>query len=165
MRPCEDERLCLEAQVHYYDLLCPEETAVPASVRRHVAACPVCRENMRRLRESLMEAECPARPAGAWQDETVEALAQQFQLLDERVTCSQVKPRLPELALNSPQIRKLSRVPGQGAGAAAHASRDRGARRLRSRDCLPCGQGPRCGGRRVCVPRQRAGSARCVRRS
>ncbi len=105
MRSFEDERLCQEAQVHYYDLLCQEEAAVPAVVRRHVATCPMCQEEMRRLREALFEAQRPASAAGAWQDETIEALAQQFQLLDERVTCSQAKPLLPELALRSPQIR------------------------------------------------------------
>ncbi len=105
MRSCEDERLCQEARVHYYDLLCQEEAAVPAAVRRHVATCLVCQDQMRRLRETLFEAQRPASAAGAWQDETVEALAQQFQLLDERVTCSEVKPLLPELALESPQIR------------------------------------------------------------
>jgi ketosteroid isomerase-like protein len=105
MRSFEDERLCQKAQVHYYDLLCQEEAAVPAAVRRHVATCPVCQEQMRRLREALFEAQRPASAAGAWQDETVEALAQQFQLLDERVTCSEAKPLLPELALESPQIR------------------------------------------------------------
>ncbi|MCL5282972.1 MAG: hypothetical protein M1376_24065 [Planctomycetes bacterium] len=105
MRSCEDERPCQEAQVHYYDLLCQEEAAVPAVVRRHVAICPVCREKMRRLRETVLEAERTTGPAGAWQDETIEALAQQFQLLDERVTCSEVRPLLPELALESPQLR------------------------------------------------------------
>jgi hypothetical protein len=105
MRSCEDERLCQEARVHYYDLLCQEEAAVPALVRRHVATCLLCQDQMRRLRETLFEAERPASATGAWQDETVEALAQQFQLLDERVTCSEAKPLLPELALESPQIR------------------------------------------------------------
>ena len=105
MRSFEGERLCQGAQVYYYDLLCQEEAAVPAVVRRHVVTCPVCQDQMRRLRETLFEAQRPASAAGAWQDETVEALAQQFQLLDERVTCSEVRPLLPELALPSPQIR------------------------------------------------------------
>ncbi len=105
MRSCEDERLCQEAKVHYYDLLCQEEAAVPAPVRRHVVTCPVCQDQMRRLRETLFETQRPARAAGPWQDETVEALAQQFELLDERVTCSEARPLLPELALGSPQIR------------------------------------------------------------
>jgi hypothetical protein len=104
MRSFEDERLCQQAQVHYYDLLCQEEAAVPAVVRRHVATCPVCQDRMRRLRETLFEAQRPA-GAGARQDETIEALAQQFQLLDQRVTCSEARPLLPELALASPQIR------------------------------------------------------------
>ena len=105
MRASEGERLCQEAQVYYYDLLCQEEAAVPPVVRGHVAACPACQDQMRRLREALSEAQGPASAAGAGQDETIEALAQQFQLLDERVTCSEAKPRLPELAPASPRIR------------------------------------------------------------
>jgi Zn-finger nucleic acid-binding protein len=105
MRPSEGERLCQEAQVYYYDLLCQEEATVPTVVRRHVATCPACQEEMRRLREALFEAQHSPSAAGAWQDETIEALALQFQLLDERVTCSEAKPLLPELALASPRIR------------------------------------------------------------
>jgi hypothetical protein len=105
MRSSEGERLCQEAQVYYYDLLCQEEAVVPEAVRRHVAACSACLDQMRRLREALFEAEHPPGGAGVCQDETIEALAQQFQLLDERVTCSEAKPRLPELALAWPQIR------------------------------------------------------------
>jgi len=105
MSPSEGERLCQEAQVHYYDLLSQEEAAVPAVVRRHVAACPACREEMRRLREALLEAQHPPDSARARQDETIEALAQQFQLLDAHVSCSEAKPLLPELALASARIR------------------------------------------------------------
>ena len=105
MRSSEGERLCQEAQVYYYDLLCQEEAAVPAVVRRHVATCPACQEEMGRLRGALFEAQRPARAADTWQDETIEALAQQFQLLDQRVTCSEAKPLLAELALASPRIR------------------------------------------------------------
>ena len=70
MRSSEDERLCQEAQVYYYDLLCQEEAAVPPVVRRHVATCPACQEQMRRLREALFEAQGPATPPAAGQDET-----------------------------------------------------------------------------------------------
>ncbi len=104
MRPSGGERLCQEARAYYYDLLCQEEAAVPALVRHHVSTCPACQEEMGRLREALLESQRPA-GAAAWQDETIESLAQQFQLLDERVTCFEAKPRLPELALASPQIR------------------------------------------------------------
>ena len=105
MRADEGRRLCREAEVHYYDLLGPDEAAVPESVCRHVAACPACQEQMRRLREALFEAQRHPGPARSGDDETIEALAQQFQLLDEHVTCADVKPFLPKLALASPQIR------------------------------------------------------------
>jgi hypothetical protein len=105
MRADEAKRLCQEAQVYYYDFLCQDDTAVPESVSRHIAACPACQEQIRRLREALFEAQRDPSPAGSWDDETIEALAQQFQLLDEHVACSDVKSFLPELALPSPRIR------------------------------------------------------------
>jgi hypothetical protein len=105
MRADEGNRLCQEAEVHYYDLLGPDEAAVPESIRRHVAACSVCQEQMRRLREALFEAERPRSAARSGDDETIEALAQQFQLLEEHVTCAEIKPFLPKLALATRQIR------------------------------------------------------------
>jgi hypothetical protein len=105
MRASGGKRLCQEARVYYYDLLCPDEAEVPPSVRQHVATCPVCQEQIRRLREALLDAERNPSPVGSWSDETVEALAEQFQLLDEHVTCSLAKPCLPELAMASPRIR------------------------------------------------------------
>ncbi len=105
MRASEGERLCQEAQVYYYDLLCQEEAAVPAVVRNHVSTCAACRDQMRRLSEALSEVQSPSSATGASRDETIETLAQQFQLLEERVSCSEAKPLLPELALASSRIR------------------------------------------------------------
>ncbi len=105
MRADEGNRLCREAEVHYYDLLGPDEAAVPESICRHVAACPACQEQMRRLREALFEAERSRDGTCSGDDETIEALAQQFQLLEEYVTCAEVKPFLPKLALPALQIR------------------------------------------------------------
>lgn len=105
MRADEGKHPCQEAEVYYYDLLCPDEAAVPEPVRRHVAACPACQEQMHRLREALFEDQRDPGPSRAWDEETIEVLAQQFRLLDQQVTCSDVKPFLPTLALASPQIR------------------------------------------------------------
>jgi len=105
MKADDGRRLCQEAQLYYYDLLCPDGAAVPESVSRHVSTCPACQEQVRRLREALLETQRESDPMGSCEDETVEALAQQFQFLDERVTCSEAKPFLPELAKASPQIR------------------------------------------------------------
>ncbi len=105
MRASDGKRPCQEARVYYYDLLCPDEAAVPPVVRQHVATCPFCREQMGRLRETLFEEEREPRGSRAPEDETIEALAEQFRLLDERVTCSDARPCLPQLALATPQIR------------------------------------------------------------
>ncbi len=105
MKAEEESRLCQEAQVYYYDFLCRDEAAVPEPVRRHLAACPVCRERLGRLREALFQAQRAPGPADREDDETIEALAQQFRLLDERVGCTEVKPFLPELLLPSPRLR------------------------------------------------------------
>jgi hypothetical protein len=105
MRPDDGERLCQEAQVYYYDLTSQDEAAVPDAVRRHVAACPACQEQVRRLREILLEAEQGPHPTRTRDGETIAALARQFQLLDEHVACSDVKPFLPKLAMALPQIR------------------------------------------------------------
>lgn len=105
MRASDNARLCQEAQIYYYDLVCPEEGAVPASVRRHAAACPVCREQIRRLREVLCQSQESPRRAGSGRDETIEALTEQFRLLETHVTCADAKPYLPELAAAAPAIR------------------------------------------------------------
>jgi hypothetical protein len=105
MRASGGRRLCQEARVYYYDLLSPNEAVVPESVRRHVARCPVCREQMGRLRDTLFEAERQPSPRDSHKDETIEALTHQFQLLDQQVTCSEAKPCLPELAGASPPVR------------------------------------------------------------
>ena len=105
MRAGEGKRPCQEAEAYYYDFLCQDEAAVPEPVRRHITACPVCQERIRRLRDTLFEAQRNSRPADTWDGKTIEELAVQFQLLDERVTCSDVKCFLPKLAMAAPQIR------------------------------------------------------------
>ena len=105
MRAGDGKRLCQEAEVYYYDFLCQNEAAVPESARRHMAVCPSCQERIRRLRETLFEAQRDPGPADSWHGETIEALTLQFELLDEHVTCCDIKPFLPRLAMISPQIR------------------------------------------------------------
>ncbi|MCX5643920.1 MAG: hypothetical protein NTZ17_04430 [Phycisphaerae bacterium] len=105
MRAGEGKRPCQEAEAYYYDFLCQDEATVPESARRHIAACPVCQERIRRLRDTLFEAQRNSSPADTWDGKTIEELAVQFQLLDEHVTCSDVRCFLPKLAMASPQIR------------------------------------------------------------
>jgi hypothetical protein len=105
MRDGKDKRPCREAEVYYYDFLCQDEAGVPESASRHMAACPVCQERIRRLRDTLFEAQRNSSPADTWDGRTIEELDMQFQLLDEHVACRDVKCFLPKLALAAPQIR------------------------------------------------------------
>jgi len=100
------ESLCHEAREYYYELLCHHEAAVPEAVVRHVERCSFCREQISRLREALAQAENqPDTSPGPGSNESVEAISRHFELLEERVHCSQVKPFLPELLISSRQIR------------------------------------------------------------
>jgi hypothetical protein len=110
MRAYDGKRLCQEAEVYYYDLLCQDEAAVPASIRDHVETCPVCQEQIHCLRDTLLEAETNPSHVGSSDDATIEALPRQFQLLDEDVTCTRIRPFLPELLIASPQIRVATPV-------------------------------------------------------
>ena len=85
MRAGNGKRLCQEAEVYYYDFLCQNEAAVPESASRHMAVCPSCQGRIRRLRETLFEAQRAPGPADSWHGETIEALTLQFELLDEHV--------------------------------------------------------------------------------
>jgi hypothetical protein len=105
MRADEGRRLCQKAEVYLYDLVCPEGAAVPERMRRHVEACAACQERLRRLREILRASQDQPSSTGPRQDRTIETLAEQFQLLDQRVTCKDVRPFLPKLALAASQIR------------------------------------------------------------
>jgi len=105
MRADDSLRQCQEARAYYYDFLCEGETPVPEVIRRHIEACAFCQGEVHRLRETLFEAEQNAGVADSSDVELVEALAQQFRLLDEHVTCRDAKPFLPELALSARQIR------------------------------------------------------------
>jgi hypothetical protein len=105
MRAGEGKRPCREAEIYYYDFLCPDEATIPESARRHIAACPACQERIRRLRDTLFAAQRHPNPADTWDGKTIEELAVQFQLLDEHVACRDVKCFLPRLALALPQIR------------------------------------------------------------
>jgi len=105
MRASEDRRRCQEAAGHYYDLLGEDRAAVPPEVVRHVEACRACQEEIRRLQQLLREAEShPGRDESPG-PETLAALTRQFRLLNETVTCTDVKPFLPELLRASPSIR------------------------------------------------------------
>jgi hypothetical protein len=97
---------CREAAQYYYDLGHHDEAAVPEEIRRHVAGCAFCQERMRRLGESLAGIDDgPGGPAGPEDGQTVETLSRHLDLMDQQVTCAQVKPFLPSLLVSAPKIR------------------------------------------------------------
>lgn len=102
----KSESLCHKAREYYYDLLCHDETTVPEAIARHVEGCSFCREQIRRLEESLAQAPHESTtPEGPENNQGIEALSRHFEFLDERVHCSHVKPFLPELLISSRQVR------------------------------------------------------------
>ncbi len=101
-----DESLCQEAKEYYYAILCPDGIGVPETIARHVESCPFCREQIRRLRDTLNQADAGAESADVASDKTsLGDLSRQFEFLGETVTCDHVRPFLPGLAASSSPIR------------------------------------------------------------
>jgi hypothetical protein len=102
----KSESLCHKAREYYYDLLCHDEATVPEAIASHVEGCSFCREQIRRLEESLGQAQNERKsPEGPKNNQEIEALSRHFEFLDERIHCSHVKPFLPELLISSRQVR------------------------------------------------------------
>jgi hypothetical protein len=97
---------CREAALHYYDLVCHDESAVPEEMRRHVAGCAFCRERMRHLREMLVGIDDgPGGSAGPEDRQTIKTLSRHLDLMGQQVTCAQIRPFLPSLLMPAPEIR------------------------------------------------------------
>jgi hypothetical protein len=106
MGASEGPRRCQGAREYYYDLLHPDGGPVPEAVRQHVAGCPFCQGQMRRLSDLLAQSQREANlPTAGAAEQTVEALRLHFDRLDEPVTCAQVKPVFATLLAPAPDIR------------------------------------------------------------
>ncbi len=98
--------LCHKAREYYYELLRHDGAVVPEAIALHVKTCPFCEQQIRQLREALVQAENRPSPADHPEDEgVIDALSRQFELVGEPVTCSHVKLFLPDLLIPSREIR------------------------------------------------------------
>lgn len=100
MSICSNRAECKPAQLCYYDLLDAETAAsVPDDVREHVASCADCQADVDRLRDLLASAaKKPDTEQSRRDSAIVELLSLHFALVDELVTCTEVRPFLPGLA-------------------------------------------------------------------
>lgn len=89
---CENAKFC------YYDYLEKPE-AVDSDVRLHLEQCSACREEIARLRDELGQSEPVEKPYRP------HYLQLHYQLLDQWVSCEQVRPFLPSLLMPQFGIR------------------------------------------------------------
>jgi hypothetical protein len=102
----EQNELHSRAVQWYYDFAVQGGPGVPESILRHVRRCLVCHKQIDRLKEAVTGAggETDTSRSNMKRD-VVDSLSEHFHCLDERVTCSRVKPFLPGLLMPSLQIR------------------------------------------------------------
>jgi len=100
-------KLCVEAERHYFDFLRDEaERPVPSEVIDHIMGCLYCREQMSRLEAML--AECKERPQAhltQCQMASTAILKLHFSFLGKHVNCADARPFLPNLLVPTTQIR------------------------------------------------------------
>ena len=100
-------KLCVEAERHYFDFLRDEtEHSVPSEVIDHIIGCRHCREQMSQLEAMLAECEeHPQTQMAQSQMTTAAILKLHFSFVGKRVNCSDVRPFLPNLLVATTQIR------------------------------------------------------------
>jgi len=100
-------KLCVEAERHYFDFLRNEvERSVPNEVIDHIRGCHHCREQMGQLEAML--AECKEQPQiqmAQRQMATTAILKLHFSFVGKYVNCADARPFLPNLLASTTQIR------------------------------------------------------------
>jgi hypothetical protein len=100
-------KLCAEAERHYFDFLRDEaEQSVPSEVIDHIMGCHHCREQMSQLEAML--AECKERSQthlAQRQMATTAILKLHFSFVGKHVNCADTRPFLPNLLEPTMQIR------------------------------------------------------------
>jgi predicted anti-sigma-YlaC factor YlaD len=100
-------KLCVEAERHYFDFLRDEaEQHVPSEVIDHIMGCHHCREQMSQLEAML--AECKEHPKiqmAQRQMATAAILKLHFSFVGKHVNCADARPFLPNLLEPTMQIR------------------------------------------------------------
>jgi hypothetical protein len=90
----------------YYEVVAGHGPGVPEAIIRHIRQCWVCRKRIHRLKEAVTGAggETDGSRSEMKRD-VIDTLSLHFGCLEERVTCSRVRPFLPGLLMPSVQIR------------------------------------------------------------
>jgi hypothetical protein len=98
-----NNKLCAEAERHYFDFLGDEaEQSVPTEVINHIIGCHHCREQMSRLEAMLAESKEQPQTHLA---QTAAILKLHFSFVGKRVNCDDARPFLPNLLAPTTQIR------------------------------------------------------------
>ena len=100
-------KLCVEAERHYFDFLRGEaEQPVPSEVIDHIMGCHHCREQMSQLEAMLAESkEQPQTHLAQSQMTTNAILKLHFSFVGKHVNCADARPFLPNLLVPATQIR------------------------------------------------------------
>ncbi len=100
-------KLCVEAERHYFDFLRGEaEHPVPGEVIDHIMGCYHCREQMSQLETMLAESkEQPQTHLAQRQMATTAILKLHFSFVGKHVNCADARPFLPNLMAPTTQIR------------------------------------------------------------
>jgi hypothetical protein len=100
-------KLCVEAERHYFDFLRGEaKQPVPGEVIDHIMGCHHCREQMSQLETMLAESrEQPQTYPGQSQMAATAILKLHFSFVGKRVNCADARPFLPNLLAPTTQIR------------------------------------------------------------
>jgi hypothetical protein len=90
----------------YHGFMASGGPGVPAAAVRHVRRCLVSRKQIDRLKEAVTGAGGETDTSRSkMKRDIIDTLSEHFRSLDERVTCSRVKPFLPGLLMPSVQVR------------------------------------------------------------
>jgi len=96
-------KLCAEAERHYFDFLRDEaEQSIPIEVIDHIIGCHHCREQMSRLEAMLAESKKHPQTQPA---QTTAILKLHFSFVGKPVNCTDTRPFLPNLSDPTTQIR------------------------------------------------------------
>jgi hypothetical protein len=100
-------KLCAEAERHYYDFLRDEtERSIPSEVIDHIMGCLYCREQMSQLEALLAEfKERPQTHMTQCQMASTAILKLHFSFVGKHVNCADARPFLPNLLAPTTQIR------------------------------------------------------------
>lgn len=96
---------CQECTIYYYGFL-TDADKIPSGALGHINSCQTCREQVNRLRNQLNDGQAPSDP----NDLRRRHLQIHARLLNQWVTCDQVRPFMPALLLDATRVTALTPV-------------------------------------------------------